>query len=110
MADPREFDLQIEPGGEGTRIVLKGDVDIAAVPELESARERALGQRPERLLIDLRQVDFVDSSGLKFLLETHRLAQQDGWELALTRPTERAMKVFEVTGAERHLPFLGAEE
>jgi anti-anti-sigma factor len=110
MSDQPVFDLEVDRSTAGTTFVVRGDIDIATVPALERARERALVEGPGTLLIDLREVGFVDSSGLKFLLETHRLYQERGWELQLMRPAERAMKVFVVTGAQRHLPFLDAEE
>jgi anti-anti-sigma factor len=61
------------------------------------------------VLIDLRDVEFVDSSGLKFLLRTKALADRSGWTLRLYSPADTAMKAFVVTGADNWLPFIDAD-
>ena len=68
-----------------------------------------LAERPSRLLLDLREVEFVDSSGLKFLIDTLAISHEDGWRLEIYKPSQRAMRVFEVTGAIEHLPFIDRE-
>ena len=65
---------------------------------------------PGNLLIDLRGVEFVDSSGLKFLLQTERAARNQGCQLSLFRPQGNAMRVFVITGADQHLPFVDADQ
>jgi anti-sigma B factor antagonist len=82
-----------------------GDLDVATVPRLEQALDQALSSSPGGVLIDLSAVQFVDSSGLRFLLDAHQRAQRGDWSLALARPAESAMKAFELTGADRWLPF-----
>jgi len=100
--------LRIDVGADqtGVTFTVSGEIDIATVGRLEQARTKALAQQPSRLLIDLRRVDFIDSSGLKFLLETDRLSRSAGWELQLLRPAESARKALVLTGADKHLPFV----
>ena len=100
------FDIGIGQGPAGAVLTVHGDLDIATVGLLAEARERALAERPGALLIDLSAVAFIDSSGLRFLLQTHTLAQREGWKLELVSPAEPAMKVFTVTGADQQLPFI----
>ena len=99
------FAATVEGFGDGAKIVVEGDVDIATVPRLQRALDQALAPAPEHVLIDLGAVAFVDSSGLRFLLHANRLARRSGWSLAITRPAESAMKAFEMTGAHKWLPF-----
>lgn len=105
MTERDAFAVTVVGTGDGARIVVQGDVDIAAVPRMERALEQALSSSPRQVLIDLSAVGFIDSSGLRFLLRANQQAQRNGWSLALTRPTEPAMKAFELTGADRWLPF-----
>jgi len=102
-------DIAIERGAQEVRVTVTGDIDLAGVAALERARAKALDGNPERMLIDLRGVNFVDSSGLRFLLQTERAARSHGCTLRLLRPADSAMQVFVVTGAERHLPFVDDE-
>jgi len=110
MSETPDFEVQIESGDGAVTLRVRGDMDIATVDDLQEARAQALAREPRRLLIDLEKVAFVDSSGLKFLIDTQRLAEREGWELALLKPGEAAMQVFVVTGAERYLPFVEREE
>ena len=103
---PGAFDVEIERRGPRAVLTLRGDLDIATVGELELAQKRALADHPSRLLIDLRSVAFVDSSGLRLLLQTDSLARRDGWRLELLGPAPTAQSVFAVTGADRLLPFI----
>jgi anti-anti-sigma factor len=107
---PGAFDIEIQSRGPDVVLTVRGDLDIATVGELELAQARALEDQPSRLLIDLRAVAFVDSSGLKLLLQAHSLAERDGWKLELLGPAPTAHSVFVVTGADRLLPFVDRAE
>jgi anti-sigma B factor antagonist len=106
MKEPPRFHVDVDQDHAGVTVTVTGDLDMATIPRLELAREKALASSPTRLLIDLRGVRFIDSSGLKFLIETDRLSRADGWRLQLVRPAESAMRVLHVTGVEKHLPFV----
>ena len=106
MMDRSAFSVAVEHTDGGATIVVRGDIDVATIARLEDALARALEDSPPILLIDLSDVEFVDSTGLKFLLRTSTLADQSGWTLQIYRPHETAMKAFVVTGADRWLPFV----
>ena len=106
MGHPPRFHIEVHQDHPGATVTVTGDIDIATVPPLERARDKALANSPSRLLIDLSGVRFIDSSGLKFLIETDRLSRSGGWRLQLVRPAETAMRVLTVSGVERHLPFV----
>ena len=109
LDDLPEFAVALDAVDGHVTLTVRGDIDIATIDQLEDARGAALSREPRRLLIDLREVGFVDSSGLKFLIDTRRLAEREGWELALRRPGPGAMRVFTITGADRQLPFIEDE-
>jgi anti-anti-sigma factor len=108
MNEQQPFAVAINRDGGRATITLTGDVDLAGVPELERARDEVLAAAPVAVLIDLTEVAFIDSSGLRFLIDTNTLAEQQGWKLELLRPSPNAMTVFVVTGAEEYLPFVDA--
>jgi anti-sigma B factor antagonist len=102
--------IEVDQHRAGATVTIAGDIDMTTIARLEHARERALADSPSRVVFDLSAVRFIDSSGLKFLLETDRLSRSGGWQLALVRPAETAMRVFVVTGTDKHLPFVGSDE
>jgi anti-anti-sigma factor len=103
------FDVDIAHELSVATVTVRGDIDVATIGELKTARDAALAGEPDSILIDLGQVEFVDSSGLKFLLETHSLSKRGGWKLQLVRPHNSAMKAFEVSGVDKYLPFVNDE-
>jgi anti-sigma B factor antagonist len=106
MREPAGFRVDVDEDPRGVTVTVAGDVDLATIRPLERARDRAVAGSPTRVLIDLRGVRFIDSSGLKFLIETDRMSRSGGWKLELFRPQKSAMRVFAVTGVEKHLPFV----
>lgn len=91
----------------GTYVVsLAGDLDTATLPPCRASLLGALHTDPDALVIDLRDLRFMDSSGLGLLVEIRRQALDRGVPLALRSPRESVRALLEVTGA---LPNLFAE-
>jgi anti-anti-sigma factor len=103
-ASPFEIDSHVK--ADSARLTLSGELDIATVPRLEEAVASVLAQGARRVVIDLSPLAFVDSSGLRMLIAFHDRAAAEGWSLALVRPAEPSLSVFQITGAEENLPFI----
>jgi anti-anti-sigma factor len=92
--------------GEGARVRAIGELDLDAVPALaaEIAQLRQAGC--PRVVIDLRELSFLDSSGLRLLLDSYAEARKDGHTIALIPGPRAVQRVFELTGTTGHLPFM----
>ncbi len=99
------FAVDLERDGDAVTIRLSGEIDIAVLARVREVRAEALGLAPTHLVLDLAAVEFIDSSGLKFLLETDRELRDTPCRLSIRRPRAAAMRVFRLTGADRQLPF-----
>src|SRR4051812_25535006 len=64
-----EFEADIEVRGPDLWVLPKGDLDITATPDLQDALRLALASDATSIVIDLRGIDFLDSTGLRALLE-----------------------------------------
>jgi anti-sigma B factor antagonist len=84
---------------------LSGDFDLLAVEPFNVEVERAAAMAEEAVVIDLRGLTFVDSSGLRAMLDGHSRIAARGVDVTFLKPPGRLMRVFEVTGADRLLPF-----
>ncbi|HEY3829822.1 MAG TPA: STAS domain-containing protein [Solirubrobacteraceae bacterium] len=94
---------EIEDGA--TSIALAGELDLAGAHQLEASLDEVERECPARLVIDLRRLAFIDSTGLRLLLQADARARERGCELVL-RPGEASVqRVFEVTGALDVLRF-----
>ncbi len=90
---------------DGVRLALAGELDLAGAPQLERSLQELERQRPRRVVIDLAGLSFIDSTGLRVLLQAQARLGEQGSELLL-RPGEPAVqRVFDVTGAIRVLRF-----
>lgn len=100
--DASRFDVAREREGDGVRLVVRGELDIATVPVLE--RALALDGEAERVVLDLAGVTFIDSTGLRLLLEAHGSI---GARLQI-RTSPACERLFEITGVRSRLPIADA--
>ena len=80
------------------RIAPQGSLDAVTVPALEAVIDEQLNARHFRLVIDLSDVAYLSSSGLRALLRARRQAQAGGGDVALCAMNERVAEVFEMIG------------
>jgi anti-sigma B factor antagonist len=100
----RDHDFSISryrEGGAGV-VVPVGEVDLVTVHEVRSNLRDAAAET-RRVVLDLRQVTFMDSSGLRLLVEAQQLADQSGFALAVVRGPASLERLFEVTGLDARL-------
>lgn len=91
------FRADVVSGGDEIVVAAIGELDLQSAPVLEQqvARLRAGGH--ERVVVDLRQVEFIDSTGLRVLLGLHRAAQSEGRVIALVPGPRQVQRIFELT-------------
>jgi anti-anti-sigma factor len=85
-------------------LTLRGELDLASAPQLGAALRR-LAQPGRTVRVDLAGLVFMDSTGMRSILEANRDAQRDGWTLVLGRASETVQRVFAMSGVEKMLPF-----
>jgi anti-anti-sigma factor len=93
-------------GTDVVEVPLDGDVDIASADEIEARIRNAEAEQPSVILIDLREVSFLDSSGLRLILGAAVRAEAAGRRLVLVRGRERVQRVFELTNLQSRLEFV----
>jgi anti-anti-sigma factor len=76
-------------------LVAVGDVDLQTAPELRRYIERA-AEPGEDLVIDLRQVTFIDSPGLGTLIHCDRVRRERGGRLVLKDPSGPVRDLFDM--------------
>lgn len=99
------FELDVARDGDQAVIAPAGELDIATAPRLEAAIEEATGAGVTALVLDLRGLTFMDSTGLRALVQTHQRSQSDGFELSIWRGPRQIDRLFAVSGLEELLPL-----
>ncbi len=89
-------------------IILKvdGDLDLATAPLLDEQLDCAAGSDATMIVVDLAQVEFIDSSGLHVLVQHACGSRQNGRRVRLTKGSEQVQQLFRITGVLDHLLFV----
>lgn len=105
---PEPFRLEVKPDRDVVRVLPVGDIDIATVGIIRDQLSELTAAGFRRVVVDLRGVTFVDSTGLQLLLQTYASAQADGWELAIIDGSPAVARALELTGLGAALPIVDA--
>jgi anti-sigma B factor antagonist len=109
MVRPPKFEITDERNGTQAAVAVAGELDLGTVEMLKDRIEKALDADLAELTVDLRKLDFIDSTGLRFLIELNARTKDAGWRLRLRAPeNEAATLVFRITGMDSALPFDGS--
>ena len=100
------LELETEQGDAQTRLVLRGELDISSAQALEDALEKLEAEQPATLLIDLRALEFMDSTGLRTLVSADQRARDSGRRLAIVRGPEAVDRIFNVTRLDERLDLV----
>jgi anti-anti-sigma factor len=94
------FAIRAERRDGVARISAMGELDLRTVPLLERALEAVDQLQPARLVLDFRELSFVDSTGVHAVLRAHIRATENGSVLVVVNSSESVRKVFELTRTE----------
>jgi anti-anti-sigma factor len=100
-----QFGLEVSSEDRATLIVISGELDLASGPELQAELGRLRQSAPAQLIVDLRRLDFMDSTGLCILVKAHQDAVEDGREFGLIRGTQQVQRLLELTGVAERMPM-----
>jgi anti-anti-sigma factor len=91
-------------------VALSGELDLAGAAALEQELARLEAESPDAVVLDLRDVGFMDSSGLRVIAVASQCAEQRGRRLALVPGSDQVMRVFEITRIHERLDFVAGPE
>lgn len=103
-AEELPYGLPVSVAVEGDDLVVyvKGDIDIGNADGLPAALLAATSGTDTSVLIDIAEVTFLDSSGLRAILICEATLSREGITLKVRNATEQSRRVFEISGL-RHL-------
>lgn len=102
----RLFDVEITQLDGGLRAALSGEIDLSTVAAVQERLDAALDGGVALLVVDLREVTFLDSSGLRLILQLDQRQRTAGARLALVHGPRRVRRVFELTSTDSRLDFV----
>jgi anti-sigma B factor antagonist len=98
--------LETSRAGDAAVIALTGELDLAGAAALEQELARPEAETAAAIVLDLRGVAFMDSSGLRVIAVSSQRAHESGRRLALVPGGDQVMRVFEITRMRERLDFV----
>jgi anti-sigma B factor antagonist len=92
--------------GDGLLICVEGELDLGTVKRVEGAAEAAISERCP-VLLDLSKCPFIDSTGLRLVLQIHRALMDGGGTsvpMAIVARSPSVRKLFSLTAIDRSIP------
>lgn len=100
-----DLTLRHRTEGDHTALQVAGEVDVYTAPKLREKLIELLADGHHRLIVDLSDVEFLDSTGLGVLVGGLKRVRYHDGSLALVCGEERILKVFRITGLTKVFPI-----
>jgi anti-anti-sigma factor len=102
--------VDVRTGPDRTVVVLHGELDLAAASALSEQMTRAQEESAGALVLDLEDLQFIDSAGLRVLLAANDRARKSGRGFALTPGSPQVQRLLKVAGVSDHLQMLSSAD
>lgn len=89
---------------------MNGEIDINTAPQIKKVFDKILSEKREKILINFKEVSYVDSSGLATLVEMLKNIRSYGGKLKLSNLSSKIRGLFEITKLEKLFDISNNEE
>jgi anti-anti-sigma factor len=106
--DVEPFRCEVQAERQAVRICPVGELDMATVPVVDGhlCEQQTAGFK--HVTLDLRDVCFLDSTGLRMILDWDAMSRADGFAFSLVAGPPTVQRIFELTGTTQRLNFVEA--
>jgi anti-sigma B factor antagonist len=105
----RDLSIDAERKGGRHRLLLRGELDLTSAPKLTDAVARACTDGATEVILDVSRLEFIDSTGLRAILNSRALCEEAPCEFSLTpghdQVRHQVRRLLEITGLLNRLPF-----
>jgi anti-sigma B factor antagonist len=96
--------------GEIPLVALAGELDISTAPDVDRELTKIERQQPSTLVVDLRELTFIDSTGLRTILSADARFRQQGGRLVIVPGPPAVHRVFTISLLDQRLQFVDEPE
>jgi anti-anti-sigma factor len=100
------LDVTTEQRGDQLRVALAGELDIVNAPNLEDKLAAIEADAADTLILDLRDLDFIDSTGLRALIAANERARSAGRRLVVVRGAKAVDRLLALTQLDQRLEIV----
>lgn len=105
-----QFRVEVQERGQGTVIALSGELDLASGAALEEAFERVFASDTNLVVIDLRGLEFMDSTGLSIIVKAHQTVEDRDLRLYVVNGPPQVQRLLSLTGVAERVSLIDAPE
>src|SRR3954447_16517888 len=102
----KDFGIERLDDSVQVHLALRGDLDLYSAPAFDDALVEVEGEKWPTIVLDMRELSFVDSMALRLIMRTQARAEQDGRRMVIVRGPEFLDRVLSVSGLEPHLEIV----
>jgi anti-anti-sigma factor len=101
------FEVEAADRGNGlVHVELRGELDLSTVGQVQNELNRVEAEAPELLVLDLSQLTFLDSTGLRCVVRADERAREGGRRLVIVKGPDPVQKVFAITRLDERLEIV----
>jgi anti-sigma B factor antagonist len=100
------LELTTETDGTTVRLALTGELDIAGATRVEQELERIEREPPATIVLDLRELAFMDSTGLRVIVAADGRAREQGRRVVIVRGSDTVQRIIEMTRLHERLEIV----
>jgi anti-anti-sigma factor len=103
--DLPSFELGVQTAEERVTFTPRGELDLATAPDMEKQVLSACREGRRIVVVDLRELTFMDSTGVRTIVAAHQVAEESGTDLRVVRPPRESAvsRVIEISGIDEAL-------
>jgi anti-anti-sigma factor len=110
IVPPGQFGMSVQVEDARHVLALSGELDMASAPTLQAKVAELCADRPQAIVIDLSELTFLDSTGLRTILSAQSMCAAQACDFSLVPGRENIQRLFALTGLLERLPFEDASK
>jgi anti-sigma B factor antagonist len=91
---PAPFDVQRT--SDETKMTIRGSLDINSAPALADEIDKLVATQPSKVVVDLSQLDLIDSSGVAALVKIYKKVREGGGAIRFTGARDQPLAIFKL--------------
>jgi anti-sigma B factor antagonist len=105
-----DFRVDVRAEGRTAVVAVTGELDLASSPELEGKLDEVWSSDADQLVIDLRALEFMDSTGLSIIVGAHQRLAETGRKLSVVKGPPQVQRLLDLTGVSERLRLVDTPE
>lgn len=97
------FEILKEKSGKIIKLIIKGRISATYADQFQKKLDEAIQEGPSTIILNMLQVIYLSSSGLKVILKGYKDAEKAGVPLGIEEPSENVLNILKMTALERLL-------